>query len=566
MDYALIGYPLSGEFRQRFEALVKVQPEYLNMVDLRKLPLRGILRRLRGLKAQCLYVVLEDAGAEPLRPILEFLACVASAKKVQVVTPELKLAPLSRWNAIASMFGVALASLDARRAIRACRRELNQLAAEPRIEVGPPTGSSVLYLRTNLWFGVKAGGSVGHIAGVVNGLVDRGYEVEYASVEPHELARPAVKFLHTASPRRYGLPPEANLYRFQEVLVQQLRTHRPPAGSFIYQRMSLGNHAGVVLSRLWGLPLVLEYNGSEVWVQKHWGRPLHYAPVAQAAEDVCLKHAHAVVTVSDVLRDELVERGVEPRRIVSYPNCIDPAVFDPARFSPSQVQSLRKRYGIDDDAVVATFIGTFGQWHGVDVLAKAIAKMTAEQAPWLERNKVVFLIVGDGMKMPVVREILPLGPGARFYRLAGLVAQAEAPLHLAASDVLLSPHVKNPDGTRFFGSPTKLFEYMAMGKGIVASDLDQIGEVLQPSLRVGDLPAAGPSSGEGRLAVMTAPGSMDGLIEGIRFLVENPQWRTVLGANVRRQALAKYTWSRHVEAILRGLGVGQGPGVHGKTE
>ena len=43
--------------------------------------------------------------------------------------------------------------------------------------------------------------------------------------------------------------------------------------------------------------------------------------------------------------------------------------------------------------------------------------------------------------------------------------------------------------SRFFGSPTKIFEYMAMGGGIVASDLEQIGEVLSPALRVADLRA-----------------------------------------------------------------------------
>jgi len=47
-------------------------------------------------------------------------------------------------------------------------------------------------------------------------------------------------------------------------------------------------------------------------------------------------------------------------------------------------------------------------------------------------------------------------------------------------DILLSPHVPLEDGKRpFFGSPTKLFEYMAMGNGIVASRLGQIGECWQ---------------------------------------------------------------------------------------
>jgi len=48
--------------------------------------------------------------------------------------------------------------------------------------------------------------------------------------------------------------------------------------------------------------------------------------------------------------------------------------------------------------------------------------------------------------------------------------------YLDASDILVSPHM--PHARRavdFFGSPTKLFEYMAMGKGIVASRLEQAG-------------------------------------------------------------------------------------------
>ena len=51
--------------------------------------------------------------------------------------------------------------------------------------------------------------------------------------------------------------------------------------------------------------------------------------------------------------------------------------------------------------------------------------------------------------------------------------------YLDASDILVSPHIPMPDGSRFFGSPTKLFEYMAMGKAIVASRLEQLAEVLE---------------------------------------------------------------------------------------
>ena len=119
--------------------------------------------------------------------------------------------------------------------------------------------------------------------------------------------------------------------------------------------------------------------------------------------------------------------------------------------------------------------------------------------------------------------------------------------------MLLSPHVPNPDGSRFFGSPTKLYEYMAMGKGIVASDLEQIGETLGRSLRVESLPAGSPAGDENALAVLARPGDVDALARGIRFLVDHPAWANLLGRNARTEALNRYTWDHHVEKVLSAL-------------
>src|SRR5690606_28271722 len=111
--------------------------------------------------------------------------------------------------------------------------------------------------------------------------------------------------------------------------------------SFIYQRLSAANYLGVIESRRAGVPLVVEYNGSEVWVAKNWGRPLQFHRLAAMAEAAMLRHAHLIVTISDVLRDELIVKGIDRRRIVSYPNCVDPVVFSPDRFSIRDVAALR---------------------------------------------------------------------------------------------------------------------------------------------------------------------------------------------------------------------------------
>ena len=177
--------------------------------------------------------------------------------------------------------------------------------------------------------------------------------------------------------------------------------------------------------------------------------------------------------------------------------------------------------------------------------------MILERRERLDALRLRFLLIGDGQKMPLVRETLAVPGAERYVRLAGLVPQREAPRYLAASDLLLSPHVANADGSRFFGSPTKLFEYMAMGRGIVASDLDQIGEVLRPALVVGGSRGRRPGTA-GAVAVLVPPGDVRALIEGIELLAADATLRDTLGRNARRLALSRYTWAHHVAAILQG--------------
>ena len=93
------------------------------------------------------------------------------------------------------------------------------------------------------------------------------------------------------------------------------------------------------------------------------------------------------------------------------------------------------------------------------------------------------------------------------------------------------------DGTPFFGSPTKLFEYMAMGKAIIASDLDQVGEILE----------------HGRAAQMAIPGDVDTLVEGLRELIDDPSRRAHLGAEARRLAVERHSWREHARRIIDAL-------------
>jgi glycosyltransferase involved in cell wall biosynthesis len=357
-------------------------------------------------------------------------------------------------------------------------------------------------------------------------------------------------------PKLLGVPMDLFIFGFSQHIYRQLKgMFFSGTPTVLYQRMSRSDYTGAKLSRRNGVPLIMEYNGSEAWGARHWGHPMLFERLARRAELVSLKAAHTVVTISDVLADELVEIGIPKSRIVVYPNCVDSTVFDSSRFTQPTIGALRARHGIAPDATVLGFIGTFGKWHGVDVLCAAIKQLVAERSGWLDQFKVQFLIVGDGFLGRFVEELIS-GEGARKYvSWPGLVEQSEGPSYLAAMDILLSPHIPNPDGSRFFGSPTKLFEYMSMCRPIVASRLDQIEQVLSPALSASDLPERPADAGSRQLAILAEPGSVPQLMEAIKFAVERRDWRDVLARNAREEVVRKYQWSHHVDKIIAGAGL-----------
>ena len=490
MEYALTTYPLSKGFRKRFEQSSGTAPTYLDYSELRQLPPAKLVRPLRTLGASRVFLPVEDETSRCLLPFLKGLAAVTDAPTITIVNPDLRAEDVKRWSVGRAAIDLVAASIAAARNTAACKAEVKALLSQQHAPCPLPREKSVLYIKGNVLFGLKAGGSIGHVAGVVNALAQNGYDVTLASTDPPTMIGDNVRHVRLNTPRVFGLPFERSQYTLHRMMVKQLKNPaRRPA--FIYQRMSALNYAGVSLARTWRVPLVLEYNGSEVWIAANWRRSFRDPELASSVEDACLRHADLVVAVSEVLADELVSRGVPKERIVWYPNCVDPAVFTPERYSHADSARLRHSLGLAPDAVVVTFIGTFGQWHGVEVFARAIRRLVDHHRNWQETSRVRFLLVGDGPKMAEVRQALSDEPYASFVTLTGLVPQADSPRYLALSDVVTSPHVPNTDGSRFFGSPTKLFEYMAMAKPIVASDLEQLGVILQAGIRASALGGCG---------------------------------------------------------------------------
>ncbi len=480
--------------------------------------------------------------------VLSFL--VPGAKRIRLV-PDEPPRPLGAWSLVRSASRVAAGLMAGVVALAASWARARRLGHAARTRRATTSTKRCLYLKPTLSFGASVGGSVAHVAGVANALARAGIEVSLLSAQEQPLVAPPCRQRVVLPDFLLSFPFEVNPYRYQGVFVaaarEEARALRP---DFIYQRYALNDLSGPLLREELGLPLVLEFNGSEVWAQRHWGERLRFERLAESIERASLRHADLVVVVSQPLVDQAVSLGADPARVLFYPNGIDPIVFDPARFTTQDRLDARAALGVPRDACLLTFVGTFGTWHGTDVLAAAIRRLIDEDRAWLERTRAHFLYVGDGALGAKVRAILSDGFGAPFVTLAGVRPQAETPRTLAASDILLSPHVPNPDGTPFFGSPTKLFEYMAMAKPIVGSELDQIGWVLK-GWRPGEPPPAKGDPGRARAALLVEPGDVDALVVGIRRAVEMERSeREALGNEARRLVMESFTWDRNVAAVL----------------
>ena len=556
MNYLITQYPVTHDYLERISEKIS---EPIESVVVSTITARGylsIFKFFRSLKSNAIFISVIDSSAQPLLPPLQILSMLVRARQRYIVDPDFSLRPFGLSTALLGGLRMVASTVDGVLTVVRNWLRLGRLLNSPR-KPAPDIGTSrTLYLKTNLWLGVQAGGSVAHTSGVVKGLLERGGEIEFFSAEA-PIALPendALKINPVRPQSTYIIPREFNHYRHNGRFINAVSSGFGGGKGFIYQRLSLGNYAGVVLSRRYNLPLVIEYNGSEAWLANNWGAPLALEKLAMRAENTCLRHAHLVVTVSDVLKDELVGRGVEPERIVSYPNGVDTDQFSPDRFTEKEVATLRARYGISKDSIVVTFVGTFGPWHGAEVFAQSVAKITAENLTWLKTRKLHFMFIGDGIRRRIVEDMTAGEDIRRFVTITGLIDQEETPLHLTASDILVSPHVRNPDGSLFFGSPTKLFEYLASGRPVVGSDLGQIGEVLEGCPHVGEL-GGNPekSAPDGAGGILVQPEEAGELTAAILFLAENTDWRQAAGRNARRLVLDRYTWNHHVGAILEGL-------------
>lgn len=546
-----VASPLSSGMMKKFASVYGADFEQVTLGTLKNLGIFSTIRFLRSTLE--MIVVLEDKESENLMDLFCLLFIFSKSKNILFIKEDISSFSLGRkhvllagvkniWSTILGFY-CALKIFILAQGIKFHAKNMT------KVNLKIKDGKEVLYLKTNYWYGIKAGGSVAHVEGIIEGLKQHDFDVTYSSIDHSAALQPLVKKYIPLSSSRFLSPIfSLNLYIFDDHNYSELKRKNLKKYNFIYHRMALNSISGARLAQHFKIPLILEYNGSEVWVQRNWGKALFLEKISQAAEDAMLSAASYIVTISDVLKQELINRGISEEKIICYPNCVNPQKFNSDSFTTQELLKKREKLGFSSQDIILTFVGTFGKWHGVEILAHAISQLCKTESTWLKEKRVKFLFVGDGACMPEVKKILSSVPEhSHLVNLAGLVEQKQAPLYLALSDILISPHCSPNKNERFFGSPTKLFEYMAMKKVIIASDLEQIGEVLAPSININDIEMINDTF----LSILCNQGDIAELAKAMKYAIDNLSTLCFMGRNARDKVLKMYTWDQHVNEILR---------------
>jgi len=221
------------------------------------------------------------------------------------------------------------------------------------------------------------------------------------------------------------------------------------------------------------------------------------------------KNADAVVCLSASLKQYLVDNmGVSEKSVFIIPDAVKRGWFD-----------IKKNAG-----EFICYTGSLYNWKGVDTLISAMKYLHGER----------LLIVGGGERLEGLRRLAAVEGVAERVSFAGAVPHSSIPEYLSMAKVLVLPNIA--EGPSEFSSPLKLFEYMASGVPIVASDIQSFKEILTHK----------------RNALLFEPGSPEALASAIKEILRNRDLAEGIAKSAKRDA-EDYTYEKRGERIIKAV-------------
>jgi glycosyltransferase involved in cell wall biosynthesis len=361
--------------------------------------------------------------------------------------------------------------------------------------------------------GIQVPGQKGaslHLVAIATALARAGHEVMVVGVAGDGPPPAGVRHMLLPRPRRsegvrWELRKLAFVRRVPQVAYEPLSEFAP---DIVYERLSLFGTAGGRLAAALGVPHAVEVNALLAAEQARW-RGLRLERLAARREESVLRGADLRVAVSA----ELAARLPAPTAVV--PNGVDAELFS----ALPERAAARNRFDLPAGRRVIGFAGGLRPWHGVETAIEALPAA----------GDVMLAVAGDGPQREALKGLAADRGVSERVRWLGLLPHEDVPAFLAALDAAVLPY---PALDGFAFSPLKLYEYLAAGVPVVASDIGQVREVLE----------------DGRWGTLVPAGDPTALGAALQSITASPD-AYARAAEARRHALAHHSWDERARRL-----------------
>jgi glycosyltransferase involved in cell wall biosynthesis len=246
-------------------------------------------------------------------------------------------------------------------------------------------------------------------------------------------------------------------------------------------------------------------------------RRLYHFEQAKKNELNLFEKASILAAVSDEMYQYICLKSDNHNNTHVIPNGVDAHRFHP-EVAPAIIDQAKGRK-------IIGFVGSLKPWHDIKTL------LTAFRTLIQNKDNVHLLIVGDGPLREWIEGYISGADMTDLVTITGWTDHSQLPEILKAMDIAVAPY---PKLAGFYFSPLKLYEYMAVGTPVIASDIGQISKMIN----------------DGENGLLFPPGDHSALTSALEKLINNSEFCDVLGQSAV-SSVAERTWQNNARKILK---------------
>ncbi|MGN7614110.1 glycosyltransferase family 4 protein, partial [Magnetococcales bacterium HHB-1] len=256
--------------------------------------------------------------------------------------------------------------------------------------------------------------------------------------------------------------------------------------------------------------------------------------IEQHIEKILFEKAILIKVATPMLKTALQKKCAQ-KNICSKKIFINPPGVDSYRFRPEiSNQTMRRALGEPPNRIIIGTRSHFTPKSGIHRVVQALGHLLRSHPDY--RDRVKLWIIGDGREKAKVRRTAYLAGATQHITFIDEIPYEQTPTYLAACDLFVLPTETSADDISL-ASIEELFEYMAMGRAIIASDLPSIRDHITHE----------------KNGWLTPPFDMEALAHALQIIIDTPLFCKALGEAAREEVLQHHTWEKHHQRLLERL-------------